>query len=390
MTNLLKNYYFKETYGIEQWLFILDYLYIILIKSNYSDFMDNVEKSLNFIRNKIINQDREINHLREELDKREKYIESLPQLSQTYIGRSTSDGKITYRNWWSTPNEFYGFCDSIWFTHFLKHYFPDVDYKINMFSIFGNHYNIKDPMDGKKVFFSGENLNYRFTHFNKNFGRYALDYVDLALGSDLIDHPKYLRFPLWILYCFFPTLSDEDIENRINNWHESNYEKTGDICAIASHDDWGTRKLIINDIEDLVDITYAGSWRNNSSDLWVKYGDNKLEFLKNYKFNICPENLLDTGYVTEKIFDCLRCNTIPLYAGGKNYLEPKVLNHNAILCWYDDKDNSDTVELFKNLIDDKKSYDEFKDQNLLLDGASKYVIKKFRELEKHFERLIYD
>ena len=45
--------------------------------------MDNVEKSLNFIRNKIINQDREINHLREELDKREKYIESLPQLSQT-------------------------------------------------------------------------------------------------------------------------------------------------------------------------------------------------------------------------------------------------------------------------------------------------------------------
>ena len=53
-------------------------------------------------------------------------------------------------------------------------------------------------------------------------------------------------------------------------------------------------------------------------------------------------------------------------------------------------DNSDVIELFKNLLTDEKSYLEFKDQNPLLDTSKKYIINKFKELEKHFERLIYD
>lgn len=53
-------------------------------------------------------------------------------------------------------------------------------------------------------------------------------------------------------------------------------------------------------------------------------------------------------------------------------------------------DNTDTVELFKNIYSDEKTYNEFKDQDILLDSTKKYIINLFSDLEKHFERLIYE
>lgn len=348
---------------------------------------ENYEK-LNDI---IISQRNELDELKKDLAKKDEFLKSLPQLSQTSVGKSIFDGKLVYRNWWSAYiPEYEGFCEKIWFSRFLMHHFPDADYKINMFSVFGNHFNINEPMEGKKVFFSGENLNKRFTFFNENFGPYALDYVDFAMGYDLVDNEKYLRFPLWIIWNFLPDVTEEDIENIINGWNSINYEKSKDVVVVSSHDLWNTRALIVDDIKDFVDITYGGKWRNNSSELWDKFNDNKIEYTKQFKFNVCPENVLDTAYVTEKIFDAIKCDCIPLYAGGKDYLEPKMLNPNAIITWDFDKDNSDSVELFKTLMSDEKSYKEFKDQDILLDSSVKFVIKKFNKLKKHFENLIYE
>ena len=46
---------------------------------------------------------------------------------------------------------------------------------------------------------------------------------------------------------------------------------------------------------------------------------NKWEVLPNYKFAICYENIKDTpGWVTEKIFDCFRCQCVPIYWGASN------------------------------------------------------------------------
>lgn len=349
------------------------------------------EQNVELLINKINTLENEITHLKNELNKREEQIRSFPQLSKTSLGKATSNGKIIYRNWWSAfISEFDGFCDVMWFTRFLNHKFPDADYKFNIFSVFGDHDNLTKEMEGKKILFSGENLNKRFLHFNQTFGSYALDYVDFAMGYDLIDHPKYLRFPLWIMFNFLPQFTEEDIENTINEWNSLNYKKTKDVAVIASHDNWKTRSLIVDDIENLTNISFAGKWRNNTSELWDVYDNNKANYLKQFKFNLCPENVLDDAYVTEKIFDSIKCNCIPLYAGGGNYLEPKVINNKSVITWDFEKDNSDSVDLFKTLISDRKSYNDFKDQNVLLDSSSKFIIKKYNDLEKHFERLIYD
>jgi hypothetical protein len=46
---------------------------------------------------------------------------------------------------------------------------------------------------------------------------------------------------------------------------------------------------------------------------------NKLEVLSRYKYCICYENMTDiNGYITEKIFDCFKAKTVPVYFGANN------------------------------------------------------------------------
>ncbi|MBF0270613.1 MAG: hypothetical protein HQL98_00870 [Magnetococcales bacterium] len=42
----------------------------------------------------------------------------------------------------------------------------------------------------------------------------------------------------------------------------------------------------------------------------------KFDILKKYHFCLCFENMAMTGYITEKIFDCLYAGTVPLYLGA--------------------------------------------------------------------------
>ena len=49
--------------------------------------------------------------------------------------------------------------------------------------------------------------------------------------------------------------------------------------------------------------------------------DDKAQIFTKYKFGIVYENASVPGYVTEKIFDCLRSNCIPIYLGAPNIAE---------------------------------------------------------------------
>jgi hypothetical protein len=55
--------------------------------------------------------------------------------------------------------------------------------------------------------------------------------------------------------------------------------------------------------------------------------ENKHKTLRNYKFALCIENTEFPGYITEKIFDCILCGTIPVYRGAPdidNFIPPGV------------------------------------------------------------------
>lgn len=66
---------------------------------------------------------------------------------------------------------------------------------------------------------------------------------------------------------------------------------------------------------DFIDI-YA---RNDESKPNIK-GDARYKFdaLKDYRFSICCENSSEKNYISEKFFDCILTNTVPIYYGCKN------------------------------------------------------------------------
>ena len=73
--------------------------------------------------------------------------------------------------------------------------------------------------------------------------------------------------------------------------------------------------------------------------------EDKLEVLKHYKFSLCFENVADEDtYITEKIFDCFKVGTIPIYFGSSNI--KKIIPSNTFI---DYRDFNNIFELFENL-----------------------------------------
>lgn len=59
--------------------------------------------------------------------------------------------------------------------------------------------------------------------------------------------------------------------------------------------------MVYNGVRDILDVKLAGKWKNNTTDLWDKFNNDKEAYLRTFKFNICAENDNTEHYVTEKI-----------------------------------------------------------------------------------------
>ncbi|MFC1988642.1 glycosyltransferase family 10 domain-containing protein [Chloroflexota bacterium] len=70
----------------------------------------------------------------------------------------------------------------------------------------------------------------------------------------------------------------------------------------------------------------------------------KHETLSQYKFNICFENMVMPGWITEKIFDCFFVGTIPIFLGA-----PDVDRYIPRECFIDMRDFNDYGELYTYL-----------------------------------------
>lgn len=299
----------------------------------------------------------------------------------------SNDGMIQYYNWWDANDS-----EAIWFTSFLRKH-SLLNKRINFFSVFGSPYYIKRKVAKEResinIFFTGENVS--ATGVSRRFRRYEdhmLDVVDFSLGFSYRAEENYLRFPLWIMYLFKPDASFEDINKKIKEINTSKVDfsrRNIDCAVIARHDSNGIRGRICDSLSEYFDIKYEGSWRNNSRLLKEEYGDNKFKYLSHTKFNICPENADEPGYVTEKIFGAFGAKTIPIYWGAGACPEEKILNQNAFLYWNDSPQFYKELEmLYKN----EKEYLDFISQPIFKEGADEIIWGHFDSLKNHIENLM--
>lgn len=275
-----------------------------------------------------------------------------------------------------------------WYVRFLRHNFPENKKRVNFFGPLGNPFFIRNKFDGPKVFITPEDVEHKFTKLNLYFGDYCLDYVDLALGFGIHKEDKYLRFPYWITTTFEPEMNEDDIVKRIREINTCVYKKTGDCVLVNAHDKKGTREAIYNGVRDILDVKLAGKWKNNTTDLWNIFNNDKKAYLRTFKFNICAENDNTEHYVTEKIFDAFITGCIPLYYGSNNNPEPGVINREAVIFWNKDADNTTNRELIRRLKTNDNYYNEFIMQPKLLPYAEEYVVDRFAILKEKFAELL--
>ena len=136
-------------------------------------------------------------------------------------------------------------------------------------------------------------------------------------------------------------------------------------------------------------IDCGGAFLNNTERLITEFNDNKIDFLREYKFNICPENTNTDGYVTEKIFESIDGGCIPIYWGEYNRPEPEVLNKDAILFW--DKDPVIQQKLLSDvtlLHNSPNDYMDFISQPKFMPQAAEYTEAVMADLRQNIHELL--
>jgi hypothetical protein len=199
--------------------------------------------------------------------------------------------KIYFTDFWSDfiPN------DNLFFRILSKKFNIEItpnNPDILFFSNFGNnHINF----NCKKVYFTGENLIPDY---------YDYDYAMAFIFDD--NNPNYYRLPLYALYDDVSKLLVKDDPIEILK------KKTKFCNFIYSNPTGKKRNAFFKKLNKYKRVDAAGRVLNNTGYL-VR---NKREFIKDYKFTIAFENESSEGYTSEKIFEPMLSDTMPIYWGN--------------------------------------------------------------------------
>jgi hypothetical protein len=105
------------------------------------------------------------------------------------------------------------------------------------------------------------------------------------------------------------------------------------------------REAFFSQLSAYKQVDAPGRSMNNMPPIDNLYSGNKWDvkrrFLSNYKFTIAFENDIYPGYQTEKLYDAMLSDSIPVYCGDPNIGE--VFNTKAVINFTDYVDNGNTI-----------------------------------------------
>ncbi|MGI5172148.1 hypothetical protein H0R92_00910 [Treponema sp. OMZ 840] len=253
---------------------------------------------------------------------------------------------------------------------------------IRFYEVFGGlkvREKIKKVPNKLTVFSTGECVHSLVVPATQYYKDNCISCADISLGFDYLTDKNYIRFPYWLLRFISPTKNKDKIAKLIDEYNARNYKKTQFCALIASHDKTNIRTKMLEKINMIEPVMCAGRFAYNDPTLKTLFNDNKQEYLRQFKFNICPENDSFQGYVTEKIFDALLADCIPIYWGGDRPPEPEVINPAALILF--DPDNpEDVIEQIKFLHTNASAYEQFKKNIKFSSTAVDWIYNKMHDL----------
>ncbi len=182
-----------------------------------------------------------------------------------------------------------------------------------------------------RIFFGGENE-------RANWNR-----CDYVIDSDFYENnPQHFRFPLWA------TWHPEQLTKPKNEANFLNKKKF--CCMVVSNSKAKERIDFFNRLSKYKKVDSGGRFLNNIG----SPVENKLDFIKDYKFVISFENSSYPGYTTEKLVEPMIVNSIPVYWGnplvGKDFNTHSFINIKSV---------SHFDEAIERIIDMDKNEDKY-------------------------------
>lgn len=256
---------------------------------------------------------------------------------------------------------------------------PDLLFHSFDYSKKQEHKKYDNLKNTKKVYYTGEcNL----PNFNE---------TDFSFTFDYLDDGRNYRLPLWAMHInWFGIAFNPDRDQSY--LHDPNLilgEKIlkfpkDKFCSFLSSNPKGLRMSFVPKLNKRKFIHCAGRLYTNTQQVCGR-GDQiqKIEYLRDFKFNISFESVSHDGYVTEKIIQPMFTNTIPIYWGSKRVGED--FNKKSFLCYHDFQSEEEFIEKILEVDNNNFLYENIFSEPWFVDNKfpdfvlPKNVLKFFNE-----------
>lgn len=190
-----------------------------------------------------------------------------------------------------------------------------------------------------RILYTGENFIPDFNLYD-----YAIGFERMEVGD------RYFCDPL-----FYGYLRDSlvNMPDRSDNVITKEGISTKKFCAmVVSNKGFADRYRtdFFHRLSEYKKVDSGGLYLNN-----IGYRvDDKLSFIKNYKFSLAMENVKYEGYCTEKILDSFAAGTIPIYWGDEGVAD--YFNEKAFINCSDASSMDEIVEKIREIDNDDEKY----------------------------------
>ena len=266
--------------------------------------------------------------------------------------------KINFTDFWP------GFIkeDNYFFNLLQPHYAVEIsdDPDFLIYSTFGENYKKYRCI---RIFFTGENARPNFSQ------------CDYAFTLGYLVPRDYSRPRLYVVVCNLGALLKDNI-----NVEEVIREETKFCNFIYSNSNSPVRNKFFEKLSQYKRVDSGGRHLNNIGGP-IPVGQ-KSDFLRQYKFTIAFENTEYPGYTTEKIFEPMLVNSIPLYWG--NELVQRDFNPKSFLSYYDFGSEEEFIEKIIEVDRNDELYEEYLKQHCFHDNKLNRFVEPQNVL-KQFE-----
>lgn len=269
---------------------------------------------------------------------------------------------IKYINFWPKLDP-----ESCWLTKLLRNYLKEdvvigENCDILFHSCFGDNIEYQTSK-AIKIYCTWEN--------RLEIDKDRIKYSDFFFTHWIDDfNKKNIRLPLWYLYIDWWNSSWDhysanylNIQNNIFSTDES-FNRTLFCSLVAS-----------NFVSSRMDMFRDLSLIDESVGYGLAFGkyceENKYKILHKFRFNLCFENKIASGYNTEKLFEAKFAGCIPLYYGDPTGCDLD-FNPKSFINYYNFANKEDFLNLVKKINKSKAMYEDI---------HSEWIFKKMPSLD---------